>query len=145
MRQSTIDCLYSITTQCTFQRGMERLILTGELLLTSTHPQLEALDRNGKVKQNWNLVSEHLTFESWLYSSDGRATKGKKREEKAQNGVPTIAFCIARCLEFVIPPWIYKAQTLPSICLQRFLIQNSLKHNLSLPPLCGREGLGFII
>lgn len=51
-----------------FSEGMESLILTGDLLLTSRYTAPAASDGNGKEKQDQNMASEYLTFESWLYS-----------------------------------------------------------------------------
>lgn len=49
-----------------------------------------------------------------------------------------VSYCsVSLITSLIIPPWIYKVQTLSSIYFHRFLIQNSLKHNLSLPLIDG--------
>lgn len=104
-------------------------------------------------KRETGLESGFRVFDLWdmaILKGDWRDTERKRRKKERGNNVDTVGFCIARCCEFalcskllfcffitslIISTWIYEVQTLPSIYLQRFLIQNSLKHNLSLPHL----------
>lgn len=50
-----------------FLRGMEKLILTEDLLLSSRYAQLVEFDRNGKERKDQNMVTERLTSEPCLY------------------------------------------------------------------------------
>lgn len=94
-----------------------------------------------------------------ILKSDWRDTETKRREKETRNGVDTTGFCIARGCEFalcsklpfcsfitslIISTWIYEVQTLLSIYLHRFLIQNALKQNLS-PPHLYAVGRGWFL
>lgn len=85
-----VEWSISLSTNCSplpcnapFLRRMERLILT-HFLLSSWYPQLAAFDRNGKEGQGWILVSEHLTFGSWLYSRERGETEKEKGETRGK-------------------------------------------------------------
>lgn len=64
----------------------------------------------------------------------------------AENLPSALSYCsVSLITSLIIPPRIYKVQTLPSIYLHRFLIQNSLKRNLSLPHLHAAERDWFLL
>ena len=105
MLRETIHCsppqgsvLYTpLPLSAFFLREKERLILKGDLL-TCRCSWLTASGGNGKERQAWNVVSEHVTFESWLHSG-GLARQRKRRQKKTGSGMPAIAFCLVGCLE----------------------------------------------
>lgn len=93
-----------------------------------------------------------------ILKTDRRVTETKRRKRRKQemvwihwllhcakehNGALSLTYCsVSFITSLIISTWIYEVQTLLSIYLHRFLIQNALKHNLSLPHLCiSREGL----
>lgn len=93
-------------------------------MLTSCYPQLAAFDRSGKESQDWNLVSEHSTSESWLYSRGRVETEKEKGERRGHDmmfspllfallgtwSLPSVvSYCsVSLITSLIIPPWIYK-------------------------------------
>lgn len=85
-----------------------------------------------------------------ILKTDRRVTETKRERRKqemvwiplasalleAVNLPSALTYCsVSFITSLIISTWIYEVQTLLSIYLHRFLIQNALKHNLSLPHL----------